>query len=578
MYYLAPANLFTTQSFPVLFTDTHLIQVMRSAVAFYCFFSLSSASDRACDEDEHSLLQARSHPRPPAATGVAGPAILLESVKTLARHMKGESPDIVAAAAESVQSAVESMIPLLQDEHADAQGLLDRQFEEIQSCFSALHGTAVRDDYADKLFVMNQCTDDQNAAAEAQQKVCDVWHGHASRLELPCTSLSPSTPPEEVYEASARLRDWVQDVWPIIESQRNECNDATARAAAEERRCSPVIADYDETFCQHQHSCSLLVACYNHEKERYQEMISDSNAGVSARQQQFQTNTQVQCILGLVTDAIGTNAVIDDLGSCDGDADVDHLTLSFKDAEAPTICPPQQIGDPQCLAVDLPLSWEGGVPTETTPTLPTFPTTGICEDAGWSYVLNYHDDRSLDDIPNTWSDVDPGFRNSNAHYIGREEIQQTEFGEVELCAGSAQSCQKTCYPLLLDDIACTCSGLDGFAGIIHQLAGACQPSDCSGREVIRSNPANRMVDFTCPGAPVIPAWYGPRGSCDSCLVFGPGDSRRWAGLTLYAENNDFEFGVYRGAAARSTVHNCWHGLAAYEDDWDTFQVRVRPVQ
>lgn len=353
---------------------------MKTSLLLFSVISVAGAADTVCAEEEQSLLQVQSQPKMRKGlnnvNSMTNPAILLESVTHLAQNLERESPEAVNVAVDSVSSALALMIPLLESQHAAAQQEINHQVEEIQACgSSSSHGLAVRDGYEDQLTSMNQCLADQNTAAEAREEACNVWERRATGLQFPSTILPQHPSAEAVYALAETMNHWVEDEWEQIQLRRNACTDATSRAAAEEERCAPIVAGYDATFCQHQISCTLLVACHDHEMERYNSMRADSESQEDARREQFNTITQAQCLLDHIKVAVMANETISEssFSECAGDiiavytAEPDYLHLSFPHAEDPSSCPLPQTGDPHCSEVELPLAWEGGQAAEPQP-------------------------------------------------------------------------------------------------------------------------------------------------------------------------------------------------------------------
>lgn len=331
----------------------------------------SHATDPSCNVgDEESLLQGKARAHPLQSQDAVGPSMLLETVQGMAKQLThgGQMagiPESMTAALETVNTALAMLEPALEEEHAHAQQQIQSQVDEIQACHSSgVHGTQVTNALAEDLSIMRTCVADQTVAAATEERECREWTDHATRLEFPPTNLHNANA-ESAYEIALSLKEWVDDNWARVESQRSECNDASTFAANEVSRCSPVIAEYDDRFCQHSLACSLQSACRAHEVGVYNTLSDEARIAMSARLAQHRTIQQVQCVMGLVTTALNTNMTIDDssLESCNGGGvtgDVDHLTLDFPSPPSESECPAPQSDDPQCPEVDLPQAWTGG--------------------------------------------------------------------------------------------------------------------------------------------------------------------------------------------------------------------------
>jgi len=340
------------------------------------------------EDDETTLLQlhtrVQGHQLP--VKQYLDHKMLLESVKTMARHITTESPEVVNAAIASVTDALGQMKPLLVAEHANVQTQIQRQVEEISACHaSTSHGGVVVTNLATELAVIDQCRLDVAAATLYRDTTCLAWRNHANILSFP-PCLVPDNNPEHIYSVAQTTRIWIDDAWPVMETLRSACNQAQLDLDGVLGTCG-TTTDYDETFCAHQLSCTLLSACHNHEVQVYNTMRTDSAVAMASRQDQFRTIRQAECIIDLITSAMSANSTVLDasLSTCDDDIDVSHLVLSYPDAEVLPPCPAPQAGHPQCPAVDLPDAWTGG--ESTAPVVdPLQGCGGLLDTGGWQLV------------------------------------------------------------------------------------------------------------------------------------------------------------------------------------------------
>jgi len=316
------------------------------------------------EDDETTLLQlhTRVQGHPSLSKKNIDHKMLLESVKQMARGLSSETPEAVNAAIESVKSALAQMEPLLEAEHDQAQNQIQNQLAEIAACHaSTSHGRAVVGALAEDLAAMEACREAVNSATAAEETACTAWRNHAALLSFP-PCLVPDSNEEHVFSNAQTLKNWVDDAWPIMFSMRTACADATALVTTETARCSTVLGGYEETYCNHQFSCTLLYACHHHEVEVYNTLSYDSGVAMASRQDQFRTIKQAECIVDLITAAMAANATVLDssLTSCDDDIDGSHLVLDFPQPEAVPVCEAPQENHPQCPAVELPDSWTAG--------------------------------------------------------------------------------------------------------------------------------------------------------------------------------------------------------------------------
>jgi len=354
----------------LLFHLPKLVAVMWRSVFAVSTLSWLHAIDMCCnaEDDEMTLLQLNTRTTSshwPAKKHVDAQS-LLKSVKHMAREMSSESPEVVNVAIDAVTAALAEMTPLLEGEHANDVNQVQHQLEEIQACHSSdSHGQDVVGDLAAELAVIEQCRADLAAAGDNRDVVCTAWTNHADLLSFPPCLLAGSDA-EQVYSIAQGLRNWVNDAWPVMDSMRTKCNEATLAANSVYERCHSVIDGYADKFCQHLLSCSLLSSCHHHEVEVYDALRTNIQATMLSRQDQYRSIKQAECICDLIKESVGGNATIDDstLNTCDDNIDVSHLVVSFPDPEHVPVCPASgQAGNPQCPEIQLPEAWTNGAPT-----------------------------------------------------------------------------------------------------------------------------------------------------------------------------------------------------------------------
>lgn len=105
-------------------------------------------------------------------------------------------------------------------------------------------------------------------------------------------------------------------------------------------------------------------------------------------------------------------------------------------------------------------------------------------DASWTYIMEYFDQPSVDDIPNSEDAVVAGFSNSNAFFIGEDELDKLNFSEMEVCYTGSTDCRVECLPVdATADLQCVCSRASSQKTSQKQFAiafaGGCD-SECSG--------------------------------------------------------------------------------------------------
>jgi hypothetical protein len=126
--------------------------------------------------------------------------------------------------------------------------------------------------------------------------------------------------------------------------------------------CDALDTQFAGSFCEHQRQCAFLDSCHNHEVEIYDALVANSASAMQARQDQFSSLDQVECLLSFITQSINGNETIQesDLNTCDGDVEAAHLQLETPTPVAVPACPDAEDDDPVCEPVVLPPIWSNG--------------------------------------------------------------------------------------------------------------------------------------------------------------------------------------------------------------------------
>lgn len=344
---------------------------MRSVLALFCASAAaSSCVGDTCDSDGNSLLQARSLVRKGSAQTTDAEALLL-SVQKVANSLTKNSatamtPDEVNTAVGAAASAVSGLVPTFAEQHNAAQHEIDTQFGEIEACHNSdSHGTDARTNHAESLSThldnKHECDEAVASAIEAETRECDEWRTQANELSNVVPACSPSSTPEELTNIAISWAPLGQQLASVV-LQHSECQEATSVLEARERECTATTLAYEEAFCLHSFSCHMITNCHAHEVEMYTSMRADVEVGMAARQLQYRTVRQSECILELIMTSLRTSTPIDDdsLTSCD-DVSVDDLSIVFHDLpQAPAECPNPQSGDPDCDPVPQVEDWVNG--------------------------------------------------------------------------------------------------------------------------------------------------------------------------------------------------------------------------
>lgn len=276
-----------------------------------------SAAFGTCDDaDGNSLLQASKtvHVHNKAIDA----ATVLKSMQDVANSLRKDSdmtktPDEVDAALETANTALQSMFPLLAEQHANAQREINDAVAAVQACH-------------------NQYGSDTRAHLGFQ-----VSHAFDNKEECIC-SLG-RTVIEEMHVCAGQE-----------DNPNCLCDEARTRVTDQKTLCASMIETYEVVFCERQMVCGLLHECHPREVEVYNALRADVEASVASRQQEYVTSMQANCLMDLIRTAVSTGTPIDaaSLTACD-DVDTDGLIINFPELPAdPTACHTVQSGEPTC--------------------------------------------------------------------------------------------------------------------------------------------------------------------------------------------------------------------------------------
>jgi len=335
----------------------------------------STCSQEGVDADSSSLLQARSVVRKQDANQ-KHEGSLLQSLQKIAQSLKQDSfattdPIDVSRALGSANDALATMFPGFAVSHASAQHEVDIQIGEIEACHrSVVHGIEIRAHHERRLAARRaaseQCGESLATAMETEASECEEWTTRADELlSAGVPGCGPSTA-EQLYEVASGWRDWMATEWASIESHRSECNEAATAVTSQSETCASTTDAYEEAFCMQLQSCNMHSSCFTHEVDVYTGLRVEITAAMTARQEQYRTAKQAECLVELIMQSMITSTPISDvsLTACD-DVSVDDLTLTFPELpEAPAECEAVQDTDPQCDPVPHVLQWTNGQATD----------------------------------------------------------------------------------------------------------------------------------------------------------------------------------------------------------------------
>jgi len=337
--------------------DTANMQILR-AITFAALSSLIRAEFSSSCEDHNSLLQATITQHTPPAQHVTEANLVLTSVTSLAKSLTQSSsitktPDEVQAAISQATAVLDSMVPILSEEHSLAQRQVDRQFDEIEACRNhatrgVLSTTQNSEEVDAQRATVGRCNDLNDDAQLAQSNAQVAWDNLVSLLVDSQPGRLTAT---NLYNGFMTWKEWIETNDATVETHLADLNAATLNAETQAGECASATEVYNAAFCQHRLSCAMLGACQAHEAQVYHEMRDEINEGMESRQAQSATIEQVHCLLQLINAAVETNNTLseNELDACQltssNNAD---LVITFPSVPHALECPAVVSGDPEC--------------------------------------------------------------------------------------------------------------------------------------------------------------------------------------------------------------------------------------
>merc|ERR1712137_282238 len=103
---------------------------------------------------------------------------------------------------------------------------------------------------------------------------------------------------------------------------------------------------------------------------------------------------------------------------------------------------------------------------------------------GWTYILDYSDDRSIQDIPNNITSIAGGFETTNAYFRGMSALESIDDDvRLEMCiVSSASNCLTRCMMINNSwDFPCACAKAQHLGTpakrFLGSMAGVCRADE-----------------------------------------------------------------------------------------------------
>jgi hypothetical protein len=177
------------------------------------------------------------------------------------------------------------------------------------------------------------------------------------------------------------------------------------------------------------------------------------------------------------------------------------------------------------------------------------PSHSCAYDKGWTYILDYHDNRELDDIPDDRNEIQAGFRKESAFFIGNAALENMAITKAEVCiVAEAQSCATSCIDMIAlqqyiaSDVGCDVTS--GLSTPVKKALGVFS-GQCASYDAKWFNPpAADLKTFPAPYSDI--GWQCGTASERGFSAWSPQGSNWHAignGLTLSVNSAPGMFGV-----------------------------------
>lgn len=420
---------------------------------------------------------------------------VLEDMENKMMHMAKSGN----AATPSLKVFVDQLIPSLglmekaiRDEHKSEQTSLNNLIKPFEDCTHA-KATALSD--ANKILTSQKalsqthkkCRDTESDAAKKsadclaiESSLLEVRNAHCDAFKkfpkTPQLSLVPSPIPNEKYRPwLERVKTWVLDELDKFDKSKENCEKNQKLYDERKKICDGLKQNYSDqkstcdkkqaaletTSCSYttkvEDTCSQYDTCYAGAQKAYSAGITTIQETQANFEFQYEVVKRIMCLCGLFSSSTNTDLKEADVEGCKKKT---HDVSDFK-----LVAPDEPIGAIQCPPVadkkpctNQYLSTEyGSLPSNAKAATCQACFTGKCpRRSGWTYLLDYTDERGVDDIPDTVQNVATGFTTKNAFYIGNGELEKLDMNKVKdltVCFASSSAidsfgnCNEACEKL-----------------------------------------------------------------------------------------------------------------------------------
>lgn len=280
---------------------------------------------------------------------------LLKSMQALAGtvnnlHQQHSDPTTyqnLEIAIDAAAGVIERSIPTIHEEHEQSQSRVDSATAAAEWCAqSPIFGDATMLGLGDELIGKREthvaCRVEEDRLNGLKIAACNDLSDFMHHLPYASCGMPDHDNIIAMDNMFDEMYNYVNAYRANFKEKKQACHDAEDDHN-EAVQCFPLQSQFEIAYCGYSDKCAVLDDCWNREKNEFDVLIASEQDIMEARQHQYRSLVQSQCILGLIRTAVTSGELIetDAVQACgdnivfDG---IDDLFLDITQPEAPTAC------------------------------------------------------------------------------------------------------------------------------------------------------------------------------------------------------------------------------------------------
>lgn len=280
---------------------------------------------------------------------------LLKSMQTLAgtvnnlhqQHADPTTYENLGIAIDAAAGVIERAIPTIHEENEQSQSRVDSATAAAEWCAeSPIFGDATMHRLGDELIGKREthvaCRVEEDRLNGLKSAACNDLSDFMHRLPYASCGMSGRDNIIAMDNMFDEMYNYVSAYRGIFKEKQQACHDAEDYHN-EAVQCSPLQSQFEIAYCGYSDKCAVLDDCWNREKNEFDVIIASEREVMEARQHQYRSLVQSQCILGLIRTAVTSGELIEtaSVQACGDNIVIDGINDLFLDItqpEAPTAC------------------------------------------------------------------------------------------------------------------------------------------------------------------------------------------------------------------------------------------------